>query len=64
MTEKQYIAQRAKLINEFWFLKSKRLFLSARARVRKIADLDYEKYGTDREETKQKFNYYRIKTDV
>ena len=63
MSEEQYTAQRAKLVNEFWFLKSKRLYLSARARVRKIADLDYEQCGIDRAITKEKFNYSKIKTE-
>ena len=61
MTEEQYTAQRAKLVSEFWYLKSKRLFLSAKARIRKIADLDFEQKGIDREITKQKFNYNKIK---
>ena len=60
MTEQQFTAQRAKLVNEFWFLKSKRLFLSAKARIRKIADLDYQHKGIV---TKQKFNYNKIKTE-
>jgi hypothetical protein len=63
MSEEQYTQQRAKLVNEFWFLKSKRLYLSARARIRKIADLDYEQLGVDREVTKQKFNYKKIKSE-
>jgi hypothetical protein len=63
MTEQQFTAQRAKLVNEFWFLKSKRLFLSAKARIRKIADLDFQYKGIAREVTKQKFNYDKIKTE-
>ena len=63
MSEEQYNTQRSKLVNDFWFLKSKRLFLSAKARIRKIADLDFLYNGTDREETKRKFNYYNIKTE-
>ena len=63
MTEEQFTTQRAKLVNEFWYLKSKRLFLSAKARIRKIADLDYQYKGIDRETTKQKFCYYKIKTE-
>jgi hypothetical protein len=63
MTEKQFTAQRAKLVNEFWFLKSKRLYLSAKARIRKIAELDFQYKGIDREVTKQKFNYNKIKTE-
>lgn len=51
---------RANLVREFWFLKSKRLYMSAKARVRKIADLDLEYSGTPREETYQKFNYSKI----
>jgi hypothetical protein len=63
MNEDFYKEQRTRLANEFWFLKSKRLYMSAKARVRKIADLDYEHCGIDRETTKTKFNYYRIKTE-
>lgn len=62
MTEEKYTEQRAKLVNEFWFLKSKRLFLSAKARIRKIADLDFEQKGIDREITLEKFNYNKIKS--
>jgi hypothetical protein len=53
--------QRAKLVREFWFLKSKRLYMSAKARVRKIADLDMEHKGIPREVTLEKFHYYSIK---
>ena len=60
MTEQQYTARRAELTREFWFLKSKRLHLSAKARVRKIADLDFEQKGTPREETLRKFNYNHL----
>ena len=60
MTEGQYTEQRARLVNEFWFMKSKRLHLTAKARVRAIADLDYEYAGIDREETKKKFNYDKL----
>jgi hypothetical protein len=41
-------------------MKSKRLHLTAKARVRAIADLDYEYAGIDREETKKKFNYDKL----
>ena len=61
MTEENYKEHRAKLVREFWFLKSKRLYLSAKARVRKIADLDFEYKGIDREITMQKFSYDKIK---
>jgi len=60
MTEEYYTQHRAKLVNEFWFLKSKRCPLSAKARVRKIASLDYEHRGVDKSVTKQKFNYDKI----
>lgn len=62
MTEEQFTEIRAKLVSEFWFLKSKRLYLSAKARIRKIADLDYVHRGVPREDTFQKFNYSKIKT--
>lgn len=61
MNEQYVNEQRAKLVREFWFLRSKKLILSARARVRKIADFDLEHYGTPREETFQKFNYNKLK---
>ena len=63
MNSENYKEIRAQLVKEFWFLKSKRLYLSARARVRKIADLDYEQCGIDRAITKEKFNYSKIKTE-
>jgi hypothetical protein len=61
MTEEQYTTRRAQLVKEFWFNKSKRCYLVARARIRKIADLDYEFKGIDREVTKQKFSYNNLK---
>jgi hypothetical protein len=60
MTKELYTEMRANLVREFWFLKSKRLYMSAKARVRKIADLDLEYSGTPREYTYQKFNYSKI----
>lgn len=62
MTEEKYNEQRSKLVNEFWFLKSKKLYLSAKARIRKIADLDFEQKGIDREITLDKFKYNKIKS--
>lgn len=52
--------QRAKLVREFWFLKSKRLYLSAKARVRKIAQMDFENLGIPIKETLNKFHYENI----
>ena len=60
MSEDNYRELRAGLVREFWFLRSKRLYMSARARVRKIADLDFEYRGIDREITKRRFNYSNI----
>lgn len=60
MNIENYKEIRAQLVKEFWFLKSKRLFLSAKARVRKIADLDFEQKGISHEETLKRFNYTRI----
>ena len=60
MTPQEYTTRRAKLISEFNFLKSMRLFRSAAARIRKIADLDYEYDNIPREKTKQLFNYKEI----
>ena len=56
--------QRAKLVREFWFLKSKRLYMSAKARIRKIADLDFESRGIPKEVTMEKFHYNDIKSNV
>ena len=60
MNTEQYNERRKELVNEYWFLKSKRLYLSAKARLRKIADLDFEQKGTPKAETLQKFNYEKI----
>ena len=62
MTEEKYNELRTKLVNEFWFLKSRKLYLSAKARIRKIADLDFEQKGINRDVTYQKFNYDKIKS--
>ena len=61
MNEEQYAARRAQLIKEYNHLVSSHCHLCAKARVRKIADLDYEVKGIDKEITKQKFNYYEAK---
>jgi hypothetical protein len=62
MNEDFYKEQRTRLANEFWFLKSKRLYLAAKARVRKIAELDFEFKGIPKEETLKKFKYDSIKS--
>ena len=61
MNEEVYREKRAKLVKEFWFLKSKRCYLAAKARVRSIAILDFEQNGTLVEVTKEKFKYNNIK---
>lgn len=61
MNEEYYREQRAELVKQFWFLKSKRLYLAAKARVRKIAELDFEHLGIDKNVTLQKFKYDQIK---
>ena len=61
MNEEAYTERRAQLVKEFWFLKSKRLYMSAKARVRKIAELDLEYKGVPKEETLKKFKYDQIK---
>lgn len=60
MSPEVYTQKRSELINEYFRMKSMHLTLCARARVRKIAKLDYEYDGTPIEETYRKFNY---KTD-
>jgi hypothetical protein len=57
MTPQDYNARRAKLVTEFNFLKSKRLYRSAAARVRLIAQLDLEYDNIPIEKTKAIFNY-------
>lgn len=55
-----YAARRAKLVSEFIMLKKKRLYRSAAARVRQIAQLDFEEDGTPIEKTKAIFNYKEL----
>jgi len=62
MTVDSYREQQAKLVREFWFLKSKRLYMSAKARVRKIAELDLEFKDIPKADTYRKFNYDSIKS--
>ena len=61
MNEEQYAARRAQLIKEYNHLISSHCHLCAKARVRKIAELDYEVKGIDKEETKRSFRYYNLK---
>lgn len=61
MTEKNYTHRRAELVSQLNTMLSLRLWLCARARIRKIADLDYEHRGIDREVTKEMFNYQKLK---
>lgn len=60
MLQQDYAARRAKLVSDFLFLRSKGMKLSAKARIRKIADLDFEYDGTDREKTKRIFGYDQL----
>lgn len=62
MSEEYFRNTRAELVKQFWFLKSKRMYMSAKARVRKIADLDFEHLGVPKEETLKKFKYDQIKS--
>ena len=62
MNEDYYREQRAELVKQFWFLKSKRLYMSAKARVRKIAELDFEFKNVPTDVTLRKFNYDNIKS--
>lgn len=57
MTEEAYFNQRHKLVEEVMFLRQRHCNLSARARIRKIADLDFEQRGIDRSVTYKNFNY-------
>ena len=60
MDEQLYNARRAKLVSEFLFLKSKRLYRSAAARVRKIAELDFEQCEIDKKKTLADFRYEEL----
>ena len=57
MNEERYEEKRAALVREFWFLRSKHCRLSAKARVRKIAEIDLVNKGIPKEDTLRKFNY-------
>ena len=61
MNKDNYNRKRYELICEVDRLISIHCRLCAKARIRKIADLDYEFKGTEREITKQSFNYYNLK---
>lgn len=61
MTEEKYQSYRHQLTVESLELRKRRCYLSAKARIRKIAELDLEHKGIPKEETLQKFNYYNIK---
>lgn len=60
MLEIDYHARRSKLVSEFLFLKSKRLYRSAAARVRKIAELDFEQCEIDKKKTLADFRYEEL----
>jgi len=62
MNEEYFREQRANLVREFWFLKSKRCYLAAKARIRAIARLDLEYKGIPIEKTYEKFGYDKIKS--
>ena len=59
MTDEMYYERRAQLEKEYWVARSNRCHLVAKARIRKIAQLDFEQFGIPVEETKEKFNYYK-----
>lgn len=61
MDRKAYTERRYELVVDVERLLSIHCRLCAMARIRKIADLDHEVKGIDREQTKQSFNYYNIK---
>ena len=62
MNEEYFREKRASLVREFWFLKSKRCYLAAKARIRAIARLDLEYKGIPIETTYDKFGYDKIKS--
>lgn len=57
MDEQLYRTRRTKLLDEYFFLKHKRLYRSAAARVRQIAKLDLEYGNIPIEKTKRLFDY-------
>lgn len=61
MNNNDYKTKRHNMVVETERLLSIHCRLCAKARIRKIAELDYEFKGTDREITKQSFNYYNLK---
>ena len=61
MTEQYYIARRTELEAEIVRLRQIHCHLCAKARIRKIAELDFTVKGIDKEITKQKYNYYDVK---
>lgn len=60
MNETAYTARRAELIEQFLLCKQKRLWLSAKARVRAIAKLDQEQHGISPKETYRNFYYDQL----
>lgn len=60
MTEEVYYERRRELIREQHFLRSRHCNLAARARIRKIAELDSSFKGTPYDETLQRFNYDQL----
>ena len=61
MNNTAYSTRRAELVSNLRFLLSKHLYLSARDRIRKIADLDFKEKGIPIEDTYKVFNYYKLK---
>lgn len=57
MTDQHYTALSAQLISELWREIAMHHRLNARARIRRIADLDYQHLGIPKEETYRQFNY-------
>lgn len=52
-----YTRRRADLMRQLWFECKLHHRLNARARIRRIADLDYQHLGIPKEETYRQFNY-------
>lgn len=57
MTDQHYTALRAQLIAELWREIAMHHRLNARARIRRIADLDYQHLGIPKEETYELLHY-------
>lgn len=57
MDKERYTTLRAQLVSELWREIGMHHRFNARARIRRIADLDFQHLGVPKEETLRQFNY-------